>query len=120
VAAVEQKPEGGPTGVKVYAAVEKQCHHKTVADLLPQPEPVAPGPEASAKEVMVHRLKTQALQFAQADGGTGVWDHQRGDGVPAVPIARTRESLAGVGIGLRELQPQTDVHARKSGCSGIK
>jgi hypothetical protein len=60
VAAVEQKPEGGPTGVRVYAAVEKQSHHKTVADLLPQPEPAAPGPEASAKEVMAHRLKTQA------------------------------------------------------------
>jgi len=60
VAAVEQKPEGAPTGVKVYAAVEKHLHHKTVADLLPQPEPAAPGSEASAKEVMAHRLKTGA------------------------------------------------------------
>ena len=59
VATVEQKPDGTPTGVKVYAAVEKHSHHKTVADLLPQPEPAAPGPEASAKEVMAHRLKTQ-------------------------------------------------------------
>jgi transposase len=59
VAAVEQKPGSGPTGVKVYAAVEKHCHHKTVAHLLAQPEPAAPGPEASAKEVMAHRLKTQ-------------------------------------------------------------
>ncbi len=58
VAAVEQRAEGEPTGVKVYAAVEKHSHHKTVADLLPQPEPAAPGPEASAKEVMAHRLKT--------------------------------------------------------------
>src|SRR6266404_4234455 len=58
-AAAEQTPEGAPTGVKVYAAVEKRSHHKTVADLLPQPEPAAPGPEASAKEVMAHRLKTQ-------------------------------------------------------------
>ena len=58
VAAVEQTPEGAPTGVKVYAAVEKHSHHKTVADLLPQPEPAAPGPEASAKDVMAHRLKT--------------------------------------------------------------
>ena len=33
--------------------------HKTVADLLPQPEPAAPGPGASAKEVMAHRLKTE-------------------------------------------------------------
>jgi transposase len=60
VAAVEQKPEGGPTGVTVYAAVGKQSHHKTVADLLPQPEPAALGPEASAKEVMARRLKTAA------------------------------------------------------------
>ena len=40
--------------------MEKHSHHKTVADLLPQPEPTAPGPEASAKEVMAHRLKTAA------------------------------------------------------------
>jgi transposase len=59
VQAVEQKPEGMPTGVMVYAAVQKLSHHKTVADLLPQPEPAAPGPEASAKEIMAHRLKTE-------------------------------------------------------------
>ncbi|MGA2660323.1 MAG: transposase, partial [Verrucomicrobiota bacterium] len=41
------------------ATVEKHSHHKTVADLLPQPEPAAPGPEASAKEVMAHRLKSE-------------------------------------------------------------
>src|SRR5437867_13148838 len=59
VAAVEQTPEGTPSGMTVYAAVEKHSHHKTVADLLPQPEPAVPGPEASAKEVMAHRLKTE-------------------------------------------------------------
>ena len=59
VQTVEQKPEGGATGITVYAAVEKHSHHKTVADLLPQPEPMAPGPEASAKEIMAHRLKTE-------------------------------------------------------------
>jgi transposase len=59
VRAVEETPEGAPTGVKVYAAVEKHSHHKTVADLLPQPELTAPGPQASAKEVMAHRLKTE-------------------------------------------------------------
>ena len=58
VKAVEQNPDGTPTGVTVYAAVEKSDHHKTVADLLPQPEPLAPGPEATPKEVMAHRLKT--------------------------------------------------------------
>jgi len=59
VQAVEENPEGTPTGVTVYAAVEKLSHHKTVADLLPQPEPAMPGPEATAKEIMAHRLKTE-------------------------------------------------------------
>jgi len=58
VQAVEEKPDGKASGVTVLAAVEKLSHHKTVADLLPQPEPPAPGPEASAKERMAHRLKT--------------------------------------------------------------
>lgn len=60
VQAVEEKPEGTLTGLTVYAAVEKLSHHKTVADLLPQPEPAVPGPEATAKEIMAHRLKTEA------------------------------------------------------------
>ena len=60
VRAVEQKPDGTSTGMRVYAAVEKHSHHKSVADLLPQPEPAAPGPEASAQEVMAHRLQTAA------------------------------------------------------------
>jgi transposase len=57
---VEQKPDGTASGVTVLAAVEKLSHHKTVADLLPQPEPTAPGPKATAKDVMAHRLKTAA------------------------------------------------------------
>ena len=62
VAAVEQKPAGTASGRTVYAAVEKHSHHRTVADLLPQPEPIAPGPHASAKEMMAHRLKTKTGQ----------------------------------------------------------
>lgn len=58
VAAVEQKADGTASGMTVYAAVEKTSHHKTVADLLPQPEPTVPGPGATAKEFMAHRLKT--------------------------------------------------------------
>ena len=58
VAAVEQQPDGTPSGVTVYAAVAKQSHHKTVADLLPQPAPPVPGPDATAKEQMAYRLKT--------------------------------------------------------------
>jgi hypothetical protein len=35
VHAVEQKPDGTPSGVTVSAAVEKHSHHRTVADWLP-------------------------------------------------------------------------------------
>jgi hypothetical protein len=59
VQAVEQKADGTATGITVYAAMEKTDHHKTVADLLPQAEPAAPAPEASAKEKMAHRMKTK-------------------------------------------------------------
>ena len=38
--------------------MEKLSHHQTVADLLPPPEPAAPGLAASAQAKMAHRLKT--------------------------------------------------------------
>ena len=60
VQAVEQKPDGTPSGVSVYAAVEKQTHHKTVAQLMPQPEPAALPEHATPKEQMAHRMKTSA------------------------------------------------------------
>jgi len=62
VQTIEQNPDGTPTGMIVYAAVGKSSHHKTVANLLPQPEPPAPSPTASAKERMAHRLKTKTGQ----------------------------------------------------------
>ncbi len=62
VAAVEQKPDGTPSGLTVYAAVEKTSHHKTLADLPPPPEPPALGLGATAKELMAHRLKTAVGQ----------------------------------------------------------
>jgi transposase len=62
VQAIEQKPAGTPTGKTVYAAGGKSFHHTTVADLLPRPEPPVPGPAASAKEKMAHRLKTKTGQ----------------------------------------------------------
>jgi transposase len=62
VQAVEQQPDGTATGRTVLAAVAKLSHHKTVADLLPQPEPPAPGPQTTPKEKMAHRLKTAAGQ----------------------------------------------------------
>jgi hypothetical protein len=60
VQAVEQKPDGTPSGLTVYAAVAKQTHHKTVADLLPQPEPAPLPADANPKAKMAHRLQTNA------------------------------------------------------------
>lgn len=48
---------GGPT---VYAAVAKTAHHRSVADLEVQTEPVPPPPEAQAMEQMRYRLQTSA------------------------------------------------------------
>lgn len=57
------KTRGTASGVAVDTAMEKTAHHKAMADLLPPPEP--PGPGATAKELMAHRLKT-ALQAEEA------------------------------------------------------
>ena len=60
VRAVEQQSDGSASGLTVYAAVDKQSHHWSVAELLPQPEPEPPADNASAQETMAHRLKTVA------------------------------------------------------------
>lgn len=60
VCAVEQTPEGQPTGTMVYAAMEKKEHHRTVGDLEKKDEPEAPAPGARMGEVMKYRMKTDA------------------------------------------------------------
>lgn len=59
VQAVEQKGDGTPSGLTVYAAVGKHSHHQTVADLLPPSEPAPLAADASPKEKMAHRLQTR-------------------------------------------------------------
>jgi hypothetical protein len=58
VQTVEQKSDGTPSGLTVYAAVAKPSHHQTVADLLPPPEPAPLPADARPKEKMAHRLQT--------------------------------------------------------------
>jgi len=60
VAAVECKALGEPSGLTVYAAVEKTGHHRRVADLEKKADPPPPPAGASATEVMKHRLATAA------------------------------------------------------------
>jgi hypothetical protein len=60
VQAAEQNPDGTPTGVTVYAAVERLRHHRTVQDLIQKNEPDPPPAAATPKEHMAHRLKAKA------------------------------------------------------------
>ena len=46
------------TGPVVYCAIERQGHHRTVADLEWKSEPEEPPQTASVKERMAYRLKT--------------------------------------------------------------
>jgi len=47
-------------GPVVYAAVGKDGHHRTVADLISQADPPVPTAEASVTETMRYRLRTAA------------------------------------------------------------
>jgi hypothetical protein len=59
------------------------------------PAPKVPPENATPLERMAHRLKTPAgrklYALAQANTGTGVRQHQGGDGIPPVPAVRTVE-----------------------------
>ena len=59
VAAAEQSREGAPAP-KIYAATGRQPHGRTIAQLEARTDPPAPGADASAKQIMAHRLATQA------------------------------------------------------------
>ena len=53
------KVENEGKGPTVYCAVEKQSHHRSVKDLEKKPEPLPPEADASVKEQMRYRLKTE-------------------------------------------------------------
>jgi hypothetical protein len=59
IAAAEQSRDGTPAP-KICAATGRQPHGRTVAPLEAHADPTAPGAGASAKEIMAHRLSTQA------------------------------------------------------------
>src|SRR5215203_5566408 len=60
VRAVEQDAQGRPTGVEVLAAIKREHHGRTVADLEKKQDPPVPGPDASFEEKMIHRVTTKA------------------------------------------------------------
>jgi transposase len=59
VAAAEQSRAGAPAP-QIYAATGRQSHGRSVAQLEARADPPAPGVDASAKQIMAHRLATQA------------------------------------------------------------
>jgi transposase len=60
VRAVEQDAAGRPTGVEILAAIQREHHGRTVADLEKKVDPPAPQPHASFEEKMIHRVATKA------------------------------------------------------------
>ena len=58
VAAAEQSHDGRPAP-KIYAATGRQSHGRNVAQLEQRADPPAPGADASAKDIMAHRLATR-------------------------------------------------------------
>ena len=57
---IEEKADGQPTGVKVLAAVKRDPHGRTVAQLEKRDDPPAPPPDAPFLEQMAHRVATKA------------------------------------------------------------
>lgn len=60
VTAVEFDPSGLRTTMTVYAAVEREAHGRTVAQLEVRSDPPAPGPDATFTERLRHRTATTA------------------------------------------------------------
>ena len=57
---IEQSADGQPTGVRVLAAVKREAHGRTVAQLEKRDDPPAPPPDASFTEHLAHRVATKA------------------------------------------------------------
>ena len=60
VSAVEFDPSGRRTTMTVYAAVEREAHGRTVAQLEVRADPPVPGPDATFTERLRHRTATTA------------------------------------------------------------
>ena len=85
----------------------------------------AARPRARRKCERTHGAPTEdggglgAVSVAQADGRARVWDHQRSHGLPTVSAARSGEGVAGMDVGVPELQPQTALHAQTPSGGGL-
>lgn len=60
IAAVERRPGGGATGVRVLAAMSRERHGRRVSDLEKKDDPAPPAEDAPWAERMAHRVATRA------------------------------------------------------------
>ncbi len=60
VGQLERDAQGQPTGVKVLAAIQRERHGRTVAQLEKKEDPAPPQPDAPFLERLAHRVATRA------------------------------------------------------------
>jgi len=60
IKAIESDSQSNPRGVRILAAMQREHHSRTVAQLEQHAEPCAPAPDAPFAEQMRHRTATAA------------------------------------------------------------
>ena len=97
--------------IEPLIAPGRQSHHPSLRERFAAAPPAPDNP--TPVEAMAYRLRTpqgkSALCPAQANPGTGVRDHQIGDGIPSVPAARARSGARRVEPRHHGLEHQEDV-----------
>ena len=110
-------------GRTILAALQREPHGRTVAQLGKQSDPPAPPPEAPFAERMRHRTATtagRALQTPAANRRTGLRHHQRSARIPALLLARSGQSHPRMGVGLPRPQLPAPPPPRRCPPRGLK
>ena len=122
VVAAEQS-HGGKPAPKIFAATGRQPHGRTVAQLEQRTDPPEPGADASARQIMEHRLAPRAGRtlYAQRKQTTlaRLRHRQSGTGVPPVQPARAHQSAHRMVAGHAGLQPQPIFPPRREAPGGL-
>jgi Transposase DDE domain len=120
---LERDEQDQPTGTTVLAAVKRERHGRTVAQLERRADPARPArPSPVARtDGLPHRHRRRAgpLQAPPTDRRAGLRHPQGSARLPAVLASRLGKRVAGVDAGDPRLQLQTTPHARNEAPSGL-
>ena len=109
-------------GPMVYCALAKSGHRLTVSDLEKKPRPEAPpdgAPHEGADGLSPPNARRKgALQVTQADGRTGLRNHQGGTRLPPLLHEGSAEGPNRMVPCLLELQLEEDVQSHEDVCPG--